>query len=249
LFGSRQPQFCWRYVSWPAIGFWRVVVPWQCWKRKWKPDFALRGSYLPGRRISPIWQDSGQAPPCLRCMWNYPIKDAAALGDLLSHFGRLGQFNIGQGEPETIHLLLSHCGDQPHLKSLMIFNVEVDDRILPVLAKWPTIETLALVPCKLTGEKFPLMPRLRSMDMSYSSINDKGLVQVASCPMLNDLFFSSTSLSSTAIIQAVNAGKTHLRKLRASDVELIGRNSLDDRERLCDEVRRMAPKLQFDLSN
>lgn len=179
---------------------------------------------------------------------DYPMKDAAALGDLLCHFGSLETLSIGAGEADAIHLLLSHCGDQPYLKSLLIFNVEVDDRILPVLAKWHALETLAMVPNELTGERFPSMPHLRSIDMAYTRINDKGLVQLTSCPALEDLHFSSTSLTSSAIIQAVNAGRAHLRSLNLSNIELTDGKTANDQNKLIEAVHQTAPKLKFNLS-
>lgn len=179
---------------------------------------------------------------------DYPMKDAAALGDLLCHFGSLETLSIGAGEADEIHLLLSHCGDQPHLKSLMIFNVEVDDRILPVLAKWHSIETLAMVPNELTGEEFPSMPHLRSIDMAYSRINDKGLVLLTSCPVLEDLHISSTSLKSSAIIKAVSAGRAHLRRLNLSNIKLTDGKTANDQNKLIEAVLQTAPKLKFDLS-
>jgi len=179
---------------------------------------------------------------------DHPMKDASALGDLLCHFGSLETLSIGAGEADEIHLLLSHCGDQPHLKSLLIFNVEVDDRILPVLAKWHSIETLAMVPNELTGERFPSMPHLRSIDMDYTRINDKGLVQLTSCPVLEDLHFSSTSLTSSAIIQAVSAGRAHLRRLNLSSIELSDGKTANDQNKLIEAVHQTAPKLKFDLS-
>lgn len=179
---------------------------------------------------------------------DYAMKDAAALGDLLCHFGSLETLSIGAGESDEIHLLLSRCGDQPHLKSLMIFNVEVDDRILPVVAKWHTLETLAMVPNELTGEKFPSMPHLRSIDMAYTRINDKGLVQLTSCPLLEDLHISSTSLTSSAIIQAVSAGRAHLRRLNLSNIELTDGKTANDQNKLIEAVHQTAPKLKFDLS-
>ena len=179
---------------------------------------------------------------------DYPMKDAVALGDLLCHFSSLETLSIGAGEADEIHLLLSHCGDQPYLKSLMIFNVEVDDRILPVLAKWHNIETLAMVPNELTGERFPSMPHLRSIDLAYSSINDKGLVQLTSCPVLEDLQISSTSLTSSAIIKAVSAGRAHLRNLNLSNIELTDGKTTKDQNKLIEAVHQTAPKLKFDLS-
>ncbi len=179
---------------------------------------------------------------------DYPMKDAAALGGLLCHFGRLETLSIGAGAADEIHHLLFHCGDQPHLKSLMIFNVEVDDRILPVLAKWHSIETLAMVPNDLTGERFPSMPKLRSIDMSYSRVSDKGLVLLTSCPVLEDLHISSTSLTSSAIIQAVSAGRAHLRRVSLSNIELTDGKTANDQNKLIEAVHQMAPKLKFDLS-
>ena len=203
----------------------------------------------------PSWAES---QPYLARLWpgstlgkvqvDYPMKDAAALGDLLCHFGSLETLSIGAGEADEIHLLLSHCGSQPYLKSLLIFNVEVDDRILPVLAKWHSLETLAMVPNELTGEKFPSMPHLRSIDMAYTRINDRGLVQLASCPALADLHFSSTSLASTAIIQAVRAGSAHLRRLNLSNIELTDGKTASDQKKLMEEVQQTAPMLKFDLS-
>lgn len=176
---------------------------------------------------------------------DYPMKDAAALGDLLCHFGSLETLSIGAGEADEIHLLLSRCGDQPHLKSLMIFNVEVDDRILPVLAKWHSIETLAMVPNELTGERFPLMPNLRSIDMSYSRVSDKGLVQLIESPKLEDLKFSATSLTSSALVQAVRTGKGHLRGLWLSEVNLKDGDTDKERDKLRETVKLIAPELQF----
>jgi hypothetical protein len=176
---------------------------------------------------------------------DYPMKDAAVLGDLLCHFGSLETLSIGAGEADEIHLLLSHCGDQPHLKSLLIFNVEVDDRILPVLAKWHSIETLAMVPNELTGERFPLMPNLRSIDMSYSRVSDKGLVQLIESPKLEDLKFSATSLTSSALVQAARIGKGHLRRLWLSEVYLKDGDTDKERDKVRETVKKMAPELQF----
>jgi hypothetical protein len=176
---------------------------------------------------------------------DYPMKDAAALGGLLCHFGRLETLSIGAGAADEIHHLLFHCGDQPHLKSLMIFNVEVDDRILPVLAKWHSIETLAMVPNDLTGERFPLMPKLRSIDMSYSRVSDKGLLQLVESPKLEVLKFSATSLTSSALVQAARSGKGHLRGLWLSEVYLKDGDTDKERDMVRETVKQIAPELQF----
>lgn len=209
---------------------------------KWKePSWAKDQPYL--ARLWP-WASLAEARV------DYSVQDAAALGDALRHFGSLGSLSVGQGKMDALALLLSHCGEQPRLKSLMIFNVEVDERILPVLARWQGIETLALVPCELTGEGFPVMPRLRSIDMAYAPLNNQGLIRLASsCPVLEDLHLKSTALSSTAILQAVEAGKSHLRSLMAGDVELTNGNTVEDRERLATKIRQAAPGLRFDVLN
>jgi len=219
---------------------------------------VLETEQAAGLRIqweTPAW---AQDQPYLARLWpgaalasvhiDYQVHDAAALGDALKHFGSVGRLSIGQGEMEAVHQVLSHCGSQPHLKSLLIFNVEVDDRILPILEKWQAIESLAMVPNELTGEKFPRMPNLRSIDIAYSRINDKGLVQLASCPMLADVHLSSTSLASSAIIQAVSVGRAHLRNLHLSNIELTDAKTTNDQDKLIEGVRKTAPQLKFDLS-
>lgn len=209
---------------------------------KWRePSWAKEQPYL--ARLCP-WISLSQVHV------DYDLQHGAELGDALKHFGTLGSLSVGQGSMDALALLLSHCGAQPQLKSLLIFNVEVDDRILPVLAKWQSIEALALVPCKLTGEGFPVMPRLRNIDMAYAPVNDQGLIRLASsCPVLEDLHLKSTALSSTAILQAVEAGKSHLRSLMAGDVELTNGNTVENRERLATKIRQAAPGLRFDGLN
>ncbi|MCX6851169.1 MAG: hypothetical protein NTY98_19845 [Verrucomicrobia bacterium] len=200
----------------------------------------------------PSWSEN---QPYLAKLWpgstlyqvqvDYQMQDAAALGDALRHFGKLQRFNIGQGKADEVHLLLSHCGEQPIMKTLLIFNVEIDDRILPVLAKWSAIDTLAMVPNQLTGEGFPLMPNLRSIDMSYSRVSDKGLVQLVESPKLEALKFSATSLTSSALVQAARTSKGHLRGLWLSGVYLKDGDTDKEREKLRETVKLIAPELQF----
>lgn len=176
---------------------------------------------------------------------DYEIVDAASLGAALKRLGGVRTLSVGQGSPDKVQALLESMGEQPSLERLFVFNVALDHRTLPVLARLRSLKELALVPSDLSCESFPLLPELRNLDLAYSPLTDPGLARLLSCPKLVLLHAHGDRLTRPGILAATAAAST---SPTVREVKLRGTKfPAEEATQIIEETHKQLPALQLDL--
>ena len=173
--------------------------------------------------------------------YDYVKIDGQKLGAALKHFGGCKELSIGQGSPVEIQEVLEGIGEQPSLTHLFVFNVELDERSLPVLARFRSLQALSLVPSALSGENFPLLPELRNVDLCYSPITDQGLARLLSCPKLEVLLAHGNLVTRQGIMAAIANASPAVRDVTIRETPF----SAEEAAQISEEVHKLSPALQI----
>jgi hypothetical protein len=165
---------------------------------------------------------------------------------ILRHFRKMRTVSFDQGldSPVDFIAILEGLGDPSSLTSLLLFNVSIDDRVLPILSRCRSLTDLAMVPSNLTGEGFPVLPELRTIDFAYSPVNDAGLARMIVSPKLEMLKIKNVSVTKQGVLHALAIAAPTVRRLTIHETQL----SLEEIEEIKLEARTIAPEIDFTVS-
>jgi Leucine-rich repeat (LRR) protein len=86
---------------------------------------------------------------------------------------------------------LEHLRQATALEHLSLDGTGVDDRIWPLIARWPKLERLSLADCRIVDpppDPLRPLPSLKSLVVSFTNMTDAGLLTIAGrCPNLLEL--------------------------------------------------------------
>ena len=105
------------------------------------------------------------------------------MGQAVGSFRSLIEFSVDY-ESTTVAAFLGALGYHPSLKEIHCFHTQTGDELSKVLTNFPNLTELSLVPSVMSGDTFPLLPNLQSLDLSFSPVTATGLKKIAQCPKL-----------------------------------------------------------------
>jgi hypothetical protein len=72
---------------------------------------------------------------------------------------------------------------------------------------------LAMVPGNFTGEGFPQLPELKTVDFAYCSLNDAGLASILRCPKLEWIRASESFVTKSGLYEALGTASPSVREI------------------------------------
>jgi hypothetical protein len=149
----------------------------------------------------------------------YDVKDGQRLGKAIGNFGTLVSIKIAQGSPTEITGLLRGLGKQHSLRKVAVFGVPVGDEFTEQLAQFGSVTEMSIVPSKITGERFPLMPALSALDLANSPITDAGFYRLLQLPSLKLLSLKEPSISPLGLTKVLETtGRIEQIYISMSDI-------------------------------
>ena len=185
--------------------------------------------YLPGAQVNTVAIQT-------------KMTDPVALGKALRHFGNVENLYISEDTTDNVHLMLDHIGYQTRLVDLNVDEVPpLDDRLMPVLAKFPSLERLYVTQSSITGEGFPMLAQLSECTVNYAPITDEGLQRISKCPRLRKVSLRSSCVSPEAVMDFVRMPHPDLIIFSCNSTKIPAERAA----KLQAEVTRTAPGFEF----
>lgn len=154
--------------------------------------------YLPGAQVTTV-------------VIQAKMTDPIALGRALRHFGNVENLYISADTTDRMHAMLDHIGYQPRVLDMQVDEVPpLDDRLMPVLAKFSSLERLYATHSNITGEAFPTLAQLSECTLKYAPITDEGLQRISKCPRLRKVHLRASRVSPEAVMDFVSESHPEL---------------------------------------
>jgi hypothetical protein len=170
------------------------------------------------------------------------LHEGKRLGEALRHFDTVEDVSIGGGSPNEIEQLFEALREQRHITSVVITSVGVSDSICDYMSGWDNVTEISIISTRITGERFPNLPKLTAIDASYSPITDKGFAKLLSLPALEVLTLKQPTLTAAGLSNPRDVSKT------ARDVTIsLSGIPLEEARRIESIYHEKWPKLQIDI--
>ncbi|MEZ0274759.1 MAG: hypothetical protein ACAH88_07625 [Roseimicrobium sp.] len=197
-----------------------------------EPQMEWLLQHLPGTSLKSVRLD-------------YTMSRPAELGKALKVVGAPSVISAQRGNsPDALVDFLEGLAPNSSLEQLYIFNVSLPDTVCPVLGGYGNLKALAIVPWDISGENFPILKRLESLDLNSSPITNAGLERILQLPSLSGLSIESDHLT----LDGIRNMKVLNSNLKDINIPIIS-FSTPDTVAAEEALRRNCPHASIDVSN